>query len=145
MIHGRGGRRGRTPASSMRTLPLRGLLLALAVLLAGCGAEERTVDITDVRERATAGPPPPAGLTEAQRLGFEERGPSGSQSGSPSGLRWSWDTPSGWEEAPPSSDREAGWRVGGNPDVEASFVLGKGGGGGLLETVNQWRARMSLE
>jgi hypothetical protein len=116
---------------------------ALCLLLAACGADERTVDITDVRERKDAGPAPPD-VSTAERFRFSEDGRrqiARDAEAARAKPDWTWTTPAGWKETGGGQFREMGWEVAGAPDAAASFSLAQGG---TLANVNRWRAQMGL-
>jgi hypothetical protein len=115
----------------------------LCLLLAGCGAEERTVEITDVRERKDAGPAAPDASTlerfrfarDAQQLLERDTETA------PPKAAWQFTTPAGWTETGGGEFREMGWTLASSRDAAASFSLAKGG---VLANLNRWRGQMGL-
>lgn len=81
------------------------------------------------------------GATTTQRLRLQKPGNVASPQGASS---VHWDTPPGWTELPPSSLRQANFRVAGRDDAECYLTLLAGDGGGVVANVNRWRKQMSL-
>lgn len=120
-----------------------------AILAAGCG-RGGTFEITDVRERADAGPPAPE-LSLTERLRPDRKGPHGDphaglarDAGPAPGdaPAWTWTTPDGWTDLGPGPMRVTAWRV--DDATECSLSTLSGTGGGLAANVNRWRKQMSL-
>lgn len=124
-----------------RRLPAVLLLAGSLAALCACGASESAYTVTEVREVARPDPPPPLGLTDAQRLRFVH----GDDEDEPGARHWTYATPEGWTELPPAPMRELGWRVPGSPEGECTFAVYEGKAGGLLANVNRWRKQFSLE
>lgn len=85
----------------------------------------------------------PARASTAQRFGFR-RAPAADQHGDDHGPDYTWETPAGWVELPPSSFRLANFQVAGDERAECYFSVLSGDGGGLLANVNRWRKQMQL-
>ncbi len=134
----------RRPARAPRARPWLPCALSapLLFLLSGCGGDDKTVSITDVRERADAGPPARSVPTEERfRMTRESSGMPGANPHGASSRRWEWTTPQGWAETGARQFREMGWQVQSQPDLEASFATA---GGAFLANLNRWRGQMAL-
>lgn len=134
--------------------------VALVLLGAGCaGGGEEPGTIDDVRE-VDQPSPGLAPVDSAERFGFAGGGhgpgdghghadphadPHAAPSAGSGGIDFTWDLPEGWEELPPSSMRQANFRVAGSPDAECYLTLLPGGAGGVAANVNRWRSQLGLE
>jgi hypothetical protein len=128
-------RRGRVPARAVGGA-------ALLLLLAACGKDERTVDVTDVRERRETAPAATDAST-AERFRFTRDGQEifAREAEAQAKPAWEWRTPAGWTETGGGQFREMGWTVAAAPDVQVTFSRA---GGGTLANVNRWRGQMGL-
>jgi hypothetical protein len=129
------------------TVPI--LLLAASLPCAGCGDDDATHELTDVRERDGGGAAGP--LTAEERLGALGHGAHGlppSHAGLPGHGQpaggFIWKTPEGWTEKPASGMRQASWAVTGEASTDCSFVLLGGEAGGLADNVKRWAGEMGL-
>ena len=127
---------------------MRRILMSLCVgLLAsvsfvGCGDDQTTHEVTDVRERGQSRMNTPHGLTDEQRLGLRQRGPAGGHGTEPA---FAWKTPEGWEEVKAGGMRKGSWKVAGHPDTDCSLIMLQGSGGDELSNINRWRGQMGLD
>jgi hypothetical protein len=107
-----------------------GVFVAMLALSA-CDEGEKTVEITDVRDRSKTEAPANLGVEAGERL-----------------FDWRHDLPEGWREVPSppeARDRVATFAVSGRPDLTCALSVLAGGGGGLDANVNRWRTQMGLE
>jgi hypothetical protein len=117
-------------------LTLLGLCLIASAALLGCGNNNDS-EITTVRPLDAPATPAATG-SSADRFGMQPR------AAAPAVKRYSYETPEGWQERPPSSARQADFQVAGDPNAEAYFAVLGGIGGGLTANVNRWRTQMGL-
>jgi hypothetical protein len=85
---------------------------------------------------------PPKG-TSAQRFGFRPA-PTAAASSDDHGPDYTWETPTGWVELPPSSFRVVNFLVAGDERAECYLSVLSGDGGGLAANINRWRKQMQL-
>ena len=116
--------------------------LSACLSLAGCGDDEKVYEVTDVRDHGRARMPAGHGLSDAQRLGLEQRGASGAHAAEPA---FTWKTPAGWEEQAAAGMRKGSWKIAGQPETDCSLIMLQGQGGDALSNVNRWRDQMGLE
>lgn len=85
--------------------------------------------------------------THAERFGLSTsrtKTATPSASSSDDGAGFTWTTPKGWTELPPSTMRVANFRVDGDSGAECYMTMLAGDAGGLAANVNRWRTQLSL-
>ena len=121
------------------------VLCAAAGMVSGCSeAPERVAIAESVAPGLQEQRKPPV-LPAVERLGMTNQaaqivaGPEGS---APS---YHYQVPPGWEELAPAQFRDVNLRVLGQPDSEIYLTVLPGGGGGVVQNINRWRAQMGAE
>lgn len=110
--------------------------------LVGCGQASGPYAVQEVRVVERVEEPVHWNATLAERFAMRAPG-AGRVAGTATGPgELTWDTPSGWSEAAPTSMRSANFRVG---EAECYLTELAGDGGGLGPNVNRWRSQLGLE
>lgn len=119
-----------------RTCPPAALLLAAALLPAGCGGGDRSYEIEKTRVVQQRGVQ--LNAPDWQRLGFRRRDPA--DDAGQLKPRFAFQAPAGWQQLPPRPFRDVNLKVG-----EVECYVSTVAGGGLAANVNRWRRQMGLQ
>lgn len=133
--------------SSFRLRRLLPSCLAVLVLgLTACKRVTETMEITEEREISSHNPPPVYPVTSAKRFFDEQPAAADPHGAAPQGSPFTWSTPPGWKEIPPSAApgamRLIDLRFGPNDEGECYLSVMPGQAGGLDANVNRWRTQM---
>jgi len=120
------------------TLIAAGVGFAMA---AGCGANNESVAIEEIRELPAAERWGTAAASDAERFGFA---PSAAIAPTSTAVAFSYDVPEGWTEIPPAEFRNPNFMVTGHPETEIYVTRLEGTGGGLAANINRWRGQFGL-
>jgi len=127
--------------SICHTLIRSSIVISASVSLVACGPGD-IVEIEEVSEVPSDRPQAQAGLTEAQRLGYDAIQPAASPSAAPAQNPFIWESPEGWTELKGSQFRIINFKVGESTECYVSAL--PGGGGGIVPNLNRWREQMGL-
>ena len=117
-------------------------LLAMGIVLAGLGCDDRQDVKTITVPKTPAGAPPTGPGTTPPAMPPTMPPGQGTPAAGPK-----WDAPAGWEVDPPKPMREAGYHLGEGAQRADIVItrLNAGGFGMWLANVNRWRAQAGLE
>ena len=125
------------------------LALTLPTLLLGCdGGGDGPTPITKTRVVSTPDKRIDPSASEAQRFGYARPGKGGQAKpgeGQPAAsFQLHWQTPKGWKELNPTSNRTANFKIPSAPTVECYLTKLFGRAGGVAANVNRWRGQYGL-
>ncbi|MEM8952524.1 MAG: hypothetical protein AAGD22_00090 [Verrucomicrobiota bacterium] len=136
--------RSKAAAPPIPAAPAIVLAIGLSVLLAGCGASEHEMTVTQSlgdRERRVK-----VGATSDER--FQDRRlptMASTDDSAPVENPLRWETPEGWTELDATQMRVINLRFGPNGEGECYLTVLPGAGGGVAENINRWAGQMGLE
>jgi hypothetical protein len=116
-------------------------VLAAVLVAAGCNKGANQQEVTETRDVTAPKAAEAPAASSAERFGLQGMPGAAAPAAMPGG-GYTYKTPQGWQEQPPTQFRLANFKAGANGDVE---VYLSEAGGGVAGNVNRWRNQMGLQ